>query len=537
MNSTDWRERRKQAAWRKRRIIYNNDGNDATGNNLLDGAQQPDDLVRAVADGEPEDIARLATPEVFWAERCAGIEETDVDSIFYNTTMGFNQHTHDSKVAEVSAALATIMRTECDLSAVWIEQGRDGLQLTIDFCRKHEKEIFWSLRMNDGHDNWYPSLCPEFKKQHPEMLLFQSKDIGRVRSGPDWPEPYLYARAVDYARQEIRDQQFATTEDVCRRYDVDGIELDFLRNPIFFRPTLECRPCETEHLEIMTGFMRRLREMTEEVGRERDRPLLIACRVPSQIDCCRKVGLDIERWLADDLIDVVVSSLENDSFTGPVHELADLGHRCNAPVYACLSSVQFGFSGIDPSASWAGAATNAWNAGVDGIYTFNADPRLPECRAIGDPARLAKMDKVFGVDNLDKERCKEHVYPREGRLPVDLSPGEVRSIVLPVGDDIAARAGNGEVRHLILRIYVDRMTYSDEVEFKLNGQVLETDVYYATDGVSPVVCSNFLLRARPEPGNVRKGDNQFTALLKKRCDSAPGVPAVTGLQLVVKYKR
>jgi hypothetical protein len=496
---------------------------------------ESDSLLRAALSEDPVDVARLTTPETFWSQRCTGLEETDVDSVFYSTTMGFNLHTHDSKVAELFTTTIGPFG-DLNLTAAWIEKGRDCLQLIIDFCRKHEKEVFWSLRMNDGHDNWFPNTCCcEFKKQHPELLLFQPKDIGRVRPNSDWPEPYLRATAVDYGRQEIRDQEFAIIEDVCRRYDIDGIELDFLRNPIYFRPTLECRPCEPEHLEIMTGFIRRLREMTEQVGQERNRPLLIACRVPSRIDCCRKIGFDIEQWLTDDLIDVVVSSLEDDPFTGPAKELTELGHRYNAPVYACLQGAS---PGLDPSASWAGAATNAWNAGIDGIYTFNNfTPRGVTWSVIGNPAELAKQDKAFAVDNLGKGRGKEHVYPREGRLPIDLSLGEVSSIVLPVGDDVAARAGNGEVRRLILSIYVDQMTYSDEIEFKLNDRVLETEIIYTTNGISPVVCSNFLLRTRPDPSSVRKGDNQFTAFLKKRCESAPGVPAISGLALVVKYKR
>ncbi|MFH0964367.1 MAG: hypothetical protein V2A58_10190 [Planctomycetota bacterium] len=83
------------------------------------------------------------------------------------------------------------------------------------------------------------------------------------------------------------------------------------------------------------------------------------------------------------------------------------------------------------------------------------DERVPWHR---DPTKLAKMDKVFAVDDLNKERGKEHVYPREGRLPVNLSSGEIGSIVLMVGDDVASRARNGELRHLFLRICVDRMT-------------------------------------------------------------------------------
>jgi len=279
--------------------------------------------------------------------------------------------------------------------------------------------------------------------------------------------------------------------------------------------------------------------MTEEVGRERDRPLLIASRLPSRIDCCRRIGIDIERWLDDDLIDVVVSSLEVDPFTGPAGELADLGHRCNAPVYARLAEGQFGFLGLDSLTGWAAAATNAWNAGVDGLYTFNHfNPQSPVWRTIGDPAQLAKMDKVFAVDNLDLDiRVAEHVHPRETRLPVELSPGEIRSIVLPVGDDIPARAESGELRHLSLRIYVDGLTFADKVEFKLNDGILATEVISAADGVSPVACGSFLLRVRPDPAVVRKGANTFTALLKKRCESAPGLPSISGLQLVVKYKR
>jgi hypothetical protein len=532
MTANELQTQRRQAAWRQRRVIYNNDGCDASANGLLQEARQSDDPDRVAAADDPAAHARLATPEAFWSQRCTGLEETDVDAIFYCSTISFNLHTHDSRVAELYTA-PIILPTNGNLAGAWIAGGRDCLQLTIDFCRQHDMEVAWSLRMNDGHDNWYPTFCPEFKKRHPGLLLFQDGDGGRVRTGPDWPQPYLYATAVDYGRQEIRDRQFAIIEDVCWRYDIDCIELDFLRNPIFFRPTLECRPCDTEHLEIMTGFIRRVREMTEAVGRERDKPMLVASRVPSQVDCCRKIGLDIERWLADDLIDIVVSSLENDPFTGPVGELVELGHRHDAPVYAGASEMQPDMSGLEMADVWAGIATNAWNAGVDGMYIFNADPKLPEWHAIGDPARLATMDKVFAVDNLLKERGKEHVYPQAGRLPVELSFGEAVPITLPVGDDLAA----GELRNLSLRIYIDGMSTSDEIEFKLNGDVIEAEVIYHTDGVSPVVCSNFFLLAQPDPGIVRKGDNEFTALVKKRCESASEAPVVSGLALVVKYKR
>ena len=518
MNADTWRDRRKKAAWRRRRAIMNNDGDDATGSQIPDGV-------------EP-------TREAFWAQRCTGLEGSHADAIFYCTGGNFSYHSYDSRVAELSTHSDGLW-SKRNLTQHWIDLGRDSLGMIVDFCRLHGKEVFWSLRMNDIHDNWYPAMMPRFKREHPELLLFQPDDVGRTRTSPDWPEPHMLATAVDYGHAEVRDRQFAIIEDVCRGYDLDGIELDFMRNPFFFRPTFEGRPCQAQHVEIMTAFVRRVRDLTEEVGRQRNRPLLVACRLPSRVDCCRKIALDIKGWLDDDLIDVLVSCIEFDPFTGPLGELVELGHRHEAPVYACLAD-SFSFQGIpDRLPGWAAAATNAWNAGVDGIYTFNNfTPTLPMWHVVGDPAALAKMDKVYAVDNLaGRLRTWEPAYSTRGRLPADLPLREPISIELPVGDDVAARARDGEIEQLTLRIFIERMTYADEIELRLNGRLLEPEVVYATEGISPVAVSKFLLHVDPDAQSMKQGVNHFTAHLKHRSESAPGTPTLTGLELLLKYKR
>jgi len=500
----------------------NNDGGDIYDRHLY---QRRDD-----ADPAPD------SPEAFWARRSTGLEDTQVDSVFYCTGGNFDQHCHDSRIAEFFPddhdpyPLRSCARS-------YIEQGRDCLQLIIDFCRKHSIEVLWTLRMNDTHDNWFPQMYPEYKKKHPDHLLFQPEDIGKPPKGR--MEPHMNATAVDFGRQEIRDRQFAIMEEVCQRYDIDGLEMDFMRQPIYFRPTLEGRPVEPEHIETMNGFVRRVRRMTEDLGAKRGRPILVACRVPNTVRCCREIGIDIEKWLAEDLIDLLVTSLEHDPFTGPARELTELGHRFQAPVYANVGETRdTHWIGIDVMEGWAAAATNAWNAGVDGIYTFNRfDPHSEVFRMVGDPGVLETMDKVYAVDDIgERHRTWSHVLPLEGRLPLELAPGSGRSAILPVGDDVAARAAEGALADLSLRIYVDRFTYTDEAEFRLNGKLLDTEVIVTSDGVSPVACGMFLLRARPEPSSIKKGDNNFEALLKSRCESAPGLPAVTALQLVIRYK-
>jgi hypothetical protein len=52
--------------------------------------------------------------------------------------------------------------------------------------------------------------------------------------------------------------------------------------------------------------------------------------------------------------------------------------------------------------AWRGAAANMWQAGVDGVVTFNLFPTSPEPRFadIGSPETLAGKDKLFVIDPI-----------------------------------------------------------------------------------------------------------------------------------------
>ena len=526
MNRTDWQAKRRHAAHRKRRIIFNNDGGDSIGH-VIERAGGID----GVESSDPPGSA-----EWFWTQRCYGLEDSHVDAIFYHTGAAFNTFNHDTRVGYICTSVDGLWSTKC-YAKTMIEQGRDCLQLIIDFARKTGKEAFWTLRMNDIHDNWTPAEYPQFKKDHPQLLLFQPDDIGRGRTG--MIEPHMYATAVDYAQAEIRDRVFEIIEDVCCRYDIDGIEFDFMRQPVFFRPTLEGRPVEQEHLDLMTDLVERVRRMTEEVGQKRGRPLLVACRAPCRESSCNEIGLDIRRWAASDLCDMIVSSIEFEPFTGPLGEMVNIGREHDIPVYADLSrKVSLHYQGLHPDEAWMASAVNSWNAGVDGVYTFNLfDPYSQVLRTIGDPQMMATMDKVYLVDNIaGRYRTWEHVLPPEGRLPLELPLDEKRSVNLPVGDDLALQAERETLASFHLRFYIDNFTYSDEIACRLNGRDLPVEVVYSTEGLSPVVCGTFMFRARPAPSLLKKGDNLFEIILKKRCASAVGAPVLNALQLPVRYQ-
>jgi len=284
-----------------------------------------------------------------------------------------------------------------------------------------------------------------------------------------------------------------------------------------------------------------VRDLTEHIGKKRGRPILVACTVPNLQELALNIGLDLETWLRSDLIDIIVASLEQTPFTGSLGPMVKLQERYDVPVIARLSgllgSLNYLTGMLDKLDGWAGAATNAWHSGVAGLQTFNQfDPHWKGWHILGDPAMLAFLDKNFALDH-NNHRTWDHVIERDGRLPVELSPGKSIKLNLPVGADLAAGATNGKTPCLNLVIKLNRMTFSDTFEFRLNGVLLDTEVSCVTEGRSPVACGTFFLRARPDLSLIRQGNNTIEALLRKRCENAPGLPEIAELCLSVKYRQ
>jgi len=93
---------------------------------------------------------------------------------------------------------------------------------------------------------------------------------------------------------------------------------------------------------------------------------------------------------------------------------------------------------------------------------------------MGDPKGLVGKDKLYCIENLhyDDNCYLFKSVPREGRLPVTIESGESVTRNLPVADDIAGLAER--VQSLNLRVYLEGLQPSDEVEVKLNGTTLDT---------------------------------------------------------------
>jgi hypothetical protein len=497
------RRLRHEAVERPRRIIFNNDGN------------------------EPVYLCQDTTPEELLRHRTTPLAGSQVDTIFYCTwSSGFGLFTHGTKVGQVFSTKEGIFSK--NLAPEMLAAGTDPLRVMTDFGRAHRMEVFWSFRVNDTHDGGDKGYGPvmfranRLKQEHPEWL------IGRREAKPKFGE----WSAVDFTRAEIRDLAFRFVEEVCQNYAVDGVELDFFRHPVYFkRAAMAGTECNDEERALMTDLLRRVRQMTEAEGMKRGQPILIAVRVPDSVEYCRAIGLDLERWLTDGLLDLLV--------VGGYYRLNDweysakLGHKHGVKVYPSLDESRV----RDPAAkmlrtsveAYRGRALDAWGAGMDGVYLFNSfDPTSPLWRELGSRSVLAPLDRdyfasILGIGNAAGGALPHASFMRIPALnpaaPIALKPGEPTKSAFYAGNVMTSGSPHpGEVVRLRLQ-FAEPVPASD-LTVHLHGKPLATGT---TQG-------NWVEFDVP-PSEFGWGRNEVTATLGEK--AAP--VSWTDLQCTVRF--
>jgi hypothetical protein len=478
------RAARKQAAQRERRVIFNNDGN------------------------EPVYRCENNTPEELLRHRTAELVGTHVDTIFYCTwSSGFGMFTHGTKVGAVfntKEGLFSTNRIDEMLAA-----GTDPLRVMVDFGQKHGIEVFWSFRMNDTHDASTADYGPimfranPLKQQHPDWLIGSPQE--RPKFG-GWT-------AVDFTRPEIRDLAVKYVEEVCRNYGVDGVELDFFRHPVFFKRAAQTgTPCNDEERALMTEMVGRIRQVAEVEGQRRGRPILVAVRVPDSVEYSRDIGLDVEAWLARELVDllVVAGYYQLNRWETSVA----LGRKYNVPVYPSLDESRV----REPAArklrmsvaAYRGRALNAWQAGAAGIYVFNSfNPKNPIWRQLGSAAALKKLDQDYfasirGVGAAAGRALPhgeyQHIPTLNPHSPLLIEPNKPAKVEFPFACDPAAPE-SGAVPRITLRLQFDKAN-ADKLRVALNGQPL----------ASPRPSDNWL-EFSLDPAQLKQGSNSVEVSL------------------------
>ena len=486
------------------------------------------------------------TPEGFLKRRLAPLAGRHVDVISWSVLGGWaDAPVYDSKIQPIygdahGGPPKSWGRAAQNLKAM-IKGGRCPLQIVIDFAHGNGMETFASIRMNDCHDSFLPSGITLWKKEHPEFWV----DSTGIPHDKDQHHLGLYYTAQDFTHKEVRDRKFEIIEEVCQRYDIDGIDLNFMRHPVFFSRTMRDEAVTDVELKIMTDLVRRIRRRTDERGLQRGRPILVAAIVPDSLRLSKNVGLDIETWIQEDLIDIVVPGLGYAPFSLPVEEFARVAHKYGVKVYPCINRqaphkvpedlVSEGFRGV--VANWYAAGADGvffWNLGTPFEYKKGAE--LAEIRSryyaalpeLGSPRTLRGKDKLFCLDNWILEYYR-HVCSRPP-LPVELKPGESEQVTLVAADDLQAAAHEGQLENLRLTIGVTGLEEKRRLVLRLNGQeLLGGEAVSKSKGKLQI---NYAVQAPL----LKQDENVLKASLKVAPDASAKPVKLTLVRLLVRYR-
>lgn len=336
-------------------------------------------------------------------------------------------------------------------------------------AREAGKEIFATFRMNDVHDSGADELTYPLKVERPDLL------IGEKRSYPADSFMRNFWSGFDYAKEDVRDHFRDFILSYCREYDFDGVELDYFRHPLFFKIGEE-----QENLDTMTEFVRQVREGLNRIGQERGRAYVLAIRVSDTPTVCRRTGLDVERWLKENLLDMLIIGGGGKPMSwsyGYLKEFIDMAHCYDVLAYPCINHFR------EPI-KMRSYASNFWALGADGVYIFNyaGEPvgsEKHEClKQIGDPDSLKRLDKLY-----EPVQGGGPVYigynSRPPQFPVRLVADI--PIELMVGDDLAKAAQQGVLKEVRLHVKVANMELVEGITIKINGTPVDARVIHRVD--------------------------------------------------------
>ncbi len=178
-------------------------------------------------------------------------------------------------------------------------EGTDALQVVCDHMHEHGKEVLAAIRMSDTHHSRITAenpLCPLFAVEHPEFVIRQ-------------PDSRTNETALDYSYPQVRSHRLAIMKEIVEDYDVDGLELNFVRWAKHFP-----RDQGREKASILTDYVGQVQKMLQEAARTRGRrSLTLGVRVPESLAACWLAGVDIETWVKQGWVDYVVISTWNNT--------------------------------------------------------------------------------------------------------------------------------------------------------------------------------------------------------------------------------
>ncbi len=366
-------------------------------------------------------------------------------------------------------------------------QGLDRHQIWIDRCRHHEVKGWLTMRMNDCHGlqeyrqrveegtgdyrGWALLFPSEFWKAHPEWRRATYREERSMEG------------AFDFGLAEVREHHLKLVAEVLEKWDMDGIELDWLRWGMHFRPG-----SEAGGRAILTRFMEEVRALVCQAERRRGHPVQLGVRIPAEFEVCEALGYDPMAWADRKLMDQVTLSSFGGMSLGyaPIalwrrvlgDDIRLLAHCCGvqAPYMALGLTGLIGHDNL-----LRGEAASLLNRGADGLYFFNS------CYAESShPDAFKKQLQTLGAAETLRGQRRSHLpghgvaapgVPARGQLPVPLANPSVGYDYARLESSITLRLDTGfkpepDATVTLYLGFSEIIEPDERCEVRINGHVL-----------------------------------------------------------------
>lgn len=289
----------------------------------------------------------------------------------------------------------------------YMASGGDIVGVFINRCRKTTMKPFVSLRLNDGHGH---EFIAQHKREEP-IPAWAAMSLSPIhvehpewRIGPNLSDPGWRQRSLNWAIPEVRRHKLSYIREIIEQYDIEGFELDFMRNSSFFSLAQTSRE---ERESIMTDFVKEVRAMLDRTSAPGKHRWLCA-RVPGYTDVHHWLGLDLRR-MADAGVEMFNITSGNGYFTEPQLDLCEIREMVpDASVYLemCHNTRE--------------------GPAVTGKVTYDSSlQRITTPRQYYTGAHLAYARKLDGVSAFNFVYYREHGIGTDKRGPFTEPPFEV----------------------------------------------------------------------------------------------------------------
>ena len=293
------------------------------------------------------------------------ITDSDVvDSVLYNVELN---EEGTPKLDENGAPIKTVSpaatgTTMLNNFRAMQERGIDVVEMLVNSTKDYGAEAWLSVRMNDHH--------------YPDDIGFNSSlSYNRASEvGVNGSRTYM-----DHTNEVVQNYYKGYIRELCENYDIDGIELDYLRSaPVMSK-------VDAAHIQELNSYVSDLRDTVNEVAAKKGKKIQLSARVYSTPDHNLSSGIDPAQWIADGSIDMLAA----EGWYIPTYyniPIEDWRSEINAKntdnhpyillggtdwAVRCDSAAKSGYMMWITLEQLKGFASAMYDRGADGVYFFN----------------------------------------------------------------------------------------------------------------------------------------------------------------------